>query len=101
MESKLKIDVPKTKLVARKFKAITHPVRTAIILMLIENGEMEVKQIIKKMNLHLADISHHFALLTEYRILKRVRQDNNTLYSVDIDLLNNIVKIADELVKMQ
>jgi hypothetical protein len=101
MESKLKIDVQKVNYTARKIKAITHPVRTAIILMLIENGEMEAKQIMKKMNLLLGDVAHHLALLTEFRILKRVRQEKNTIYSVDIDSLNNIVKIADELAKMQ
>lgn len=99
MKSNLKLDIQKIEFTAKKIRTITHPARVQIIKLLEENEKMNVTQIYEKLNILQAETSHHLALLREYGILKKVRAGKMSIYSLNRDTLENIIKIAEDLSK--
>jgi DNA-binding transcriptional ArsR family regulator len=99
MKSTLKLDVQKVEFAAKKIRTITHPARVQIIKLLEENEKLNVTQIYEKLNILQAETSHHLALLREYGILKKVRQGKMSIYSLNRETLENIVKISEDLSK--
>ena len=99
MKSSLKLDVQKVEFAAKKIRTITHPARVQIIKLLEENDKLNVTQIYEKLNILQAETSHHLALLREYGILKKIRQGKMSIYSLNKEVLENIIKISEELSK--
>ena len=99
MKSDLFIEIERLEFAAKKIRAITHPVRIQIIKLLEENEGMNVTQIFEKLNILQAETSHHLALLREYGILKKRRAGKMSVYSLNRDVLDVILKVANELVK--
>ena len=99
MKSSMKLDVQKVEFAAKKIRTITHPARVQIIKLLEENEKLNVTQIYEKLNILQAETSHHLALLREYGILKKVRSGKMSIYSLNRDLLDRIIRISEELSK--
>ncbi|MEI6851458.1 MAG: metalloregulator ArsR/SmtB family transcription factor [Bacteroidota bacterium] len=95
----MKLDVQKVEFAAKKIRTITHPARVQIIKLLEENEKLNVTQIYEKLNILQAETSHHLALLREYGILKKVRQGKMSIYSLNTETLENIIKISEDLSK--
>ena len=99
MKTTLKLDVQKVEFAAKKIRTITHPSRMEIIKLLEEHEKLNVTQIYEKLNILQAETSHHLALLREYGILKKVRAGKMSIYSLNKEVLENIIKISEELSK--
>jgi DNA-binding transcriptional ArsR family regulator len=99
MKETMKLDVQKVEFAAKKIRTITHPSRVQIIKLLEEHEKLNVTQIYEKLNILQAETSHHLALLREFGILKKVRQGKMSIYSLNRETLDNIVRIAEELSK--
>ena len=99
MKTTMKLDVQKVEFAAKKIRTITHPARVQIIKLLEENDKLNVTQIYEKLNILQAETSHHLALLREYGILKKVRQGKMSIYSLNTETLENIIKISEDLSK--
>ncbi len=99
MKETMKLDVQKVEFAAKKIRTITHPSRVQIIKLLEEHDKLNVTQIYEKLNILQAETSHHLALLREFGILKKVRQGKMSIYSLNKETLDNIVRIAEELSK--
>jgi DNA-binding transcriptional ArsR family regulator len=99
MKSNLKLDVQKVEFAAKKIRTITHPARVQIIELLEKHEKLNVTQIYEKLNILQAETSHHLALLREYGILKKIRQGKMSIYSLNKEVLNDIITIADALNK--
>jgi DNA-binding transcriptional ArsR family regulator len=99
MKPALNIDIQTLEFAAKKVRSVTHPARIQIIKLLEENDSMSVTQIYEKLNILQAETSHHLALLREYGVLKKVRTGKMSIYSLNKDVLEVILKAADELVK--
>jgi DNA-binding transcriptional ArsR family regulator len=91
--------VQKVEFAAKKIRTITHPARVQIIKLLDENEKLNVTQIYEKLNILQAETSHHLALLREYGILKKVRQGKMSIYSLNKEILESIIKISEDLSK--
>jgi predicted transcriptional regulator len=99
MQSNLKKDVLKIKFAAKKLNVVTHPARIQIIELLLENEKLNVSQIYQKLNFIQAETSLHLGLLKDYGILNKVRQGKMSIYSVNKDTLQDILKIAEDFYK--
>jgi ArsR family transcriptional regulator len=93
------IDIQKVEFAAKRIRSITHPARIQIIKLLEENDSMNVTQIYEKLNILQAETSHHLALLRQYGVLKKVRIGKMSIYSLNKEVLEVILKAADELDK--
>ncbi|MEI6852163.1 MAG: metalloregulator ArsR/SmtB family transcription factor [Bacteroidota bacterium] len=99
MQTNLKEEVLKVKFAAKKLNVMTHPVRVKIIELLLENQKLNVTQIYEKLGLIQAETSLHLGLLKDYGILNKVREGKMSIYSVNTDGLQYILKIANDLQK--
>lgn len=67
------------------FKAIGHPVRQRILEELRKNGELNVADLVKKMGLAQATVSHHLALLKKSGAVKIRTDGASSYYSICCD----------------
>jgi len=67
------------------FKAIGHPVRQQILEELKKNGELNVNDLVKKLGLTQATVSHHLALLKKTGAVKVRESGTSSFYSVCCD----------------
>jgi DNA-binding transcriptional ArsR family regulator len=93
------MDTKKIERVARQFRVTSHPERSRIIQILDENGKLNVTQIYGKMKMKQAEASHHLTLLLKYDILKKVRQGKMSIYSLNMPVLEKIIKYSEDLSK--
>lgn len=89
--NKFVLDQDKLEMAASKLKAISHPVRIAIIDML-QHEPMCVTQIYEKLDLDQASTSHHLSLLKNKDILTSDRQGKKIFYSLKHQTLVEILE---------
>jgi DNA-binding transcriptional ArsR family regulator len=99
MKSALKLNVENLVFVARKFSIVTHPARLQIIKLIEENGKLNVTQIYERLNFIQPETSLHLGLLKKYGILNKVRQGKMSIYSVNTETLESIIRISEELAR--
>ena len=99
MKSSLKLDVISVEFAAKKIRSITHPIRVQIIKLLEENEKLSVTQIYEKLKILQSETSIHLAILREFGIVKKVRQGKMSIYSLNKETLENIIKISEDLSK--
>jgi len=92
-----KIDLDHIEYVARKIRSITHPVRISIIKLLYENEKLDTIQLLKELDLGSTEISFHLQLLRDNGILIRTKFVIATVYSLNREVLDNIIKVSEEL----
>jgi ArsR family transcriptional regulator, virulence genes transcriptional regulator len=86
------IDTERLDIAASRLRAISHPMRIAIIAMLEENQELNVTQIHTRLNLEQAATSHHLSILKRKGILRSKRHGKENLYSLKNEALNRLVE---------
>ena len=81
---------------ANMIKAISHPMRLAILGYLGENKELNVTEIHKLLNIEQSTASHHLGILKDKGILSSTRKGKNTLYYLKRKNLSNLIECISE-----
>jgi len=81
---------------ANMMKAISHPMRLAILGYLGEGNQLSVTEIHKLLRIEQSTASHHLGILKDKGILASTRQGKNTLYSLKRKNLSKLVRCISE-----
>lgn len=88
----LDINVSKLELAASKLRAISHPMRIAIIELLTQNEKLSVTDIYKALNIEQATASHHLNILKNKSVLVSTREGKKIFYSIKNMTLTEIIE---------
>ncbi|HDN58691.1 MAG TPA: transcriptional regulator [Candidatus Marinimicrobia bacterium] len=83
---------------ANMIKAISHPMRLAILGYLGEGNQLSVTEIHNLLKIEQSTASHHLGILKDKGILASVRKGKNTLYYLKRKNLSTLVKCISECV---
>jgi len=75
-----------------KLKVVAHPVRFAILVLLVKNKKMTVTDIYRELSIQQAAVSNHLKLMKDTSILFSERCGINTFYSVNDQALKTLYK---------
>ena len=81
---------------ANMIKAISHPMRLAILGYLGEGNQLSVTEIHSLLKIEQSTASHHLGILKDKGILASVRKGKNTLYYLKRKNLSTLVKCISE-----
>lgn len=81
---------------ANMIKAISHPMRLAILGYLGEDKELSVTKIHKLLDIEQSTASHHLGILKDKGILSSTRKGKNTLYRLKRKNLSKLVQCISE-----
>jgi len=81
---------------ANMIKAISHPMRLAILGYLGEEQKLSVTEIHNLLQIEQSTASHHLGILKDKGILASVRKGKNTLYYLKRKNLSTLVKCISE-----
>ena len=81
---------------ANMIKAISHPMRLAILGYLGEGKELSVTEIHKLLEIEQSTASHHLGILKDKGILASTRKGKNTLYYLKRKNLSKLVQCISE-----
>ena len=85
-----KIDFKKINVHINQLKVFMHPVRYAIMLLLIKHKKMTVTDIYRELSIQQAAVSNHLKLMKDSGILYSERCGINILYSVNDQALKTL-----------
>ena len=77
-------------------KAISHPMRLAILAHLGEKKQLSVTEIHNLLKIEQSTASHHLGILKDKGILASERKGKNTLYSLKRKNLTTLIKCISE-----
>ena len=81
---------------ASMMKAISHPMRLAILGHLGEGNKLNVTEIHRLLNIEQSTASHHLGILKDKGILASARQGKNTLYYLKRRNLSKLVRCISD-----
>jgi DNA-binding transcriptional ArsR family regulator len=81
---------------ATMIKAISHPMRLAILGYLGDEKQLSVTEIHKLLNIEQSTASHHLGILKDKGILASVRKGKNTLYYLKKKNLSKLIRCISE-----
>jgi DNA-binding transcriptional ArsR family regulator len=81
---------------ANMIKAISHPMRLAILGYLGDGNQLSVTEIHSLLKIEQSTASHHLGILKDKGILASVRKGKNTLYYLKRKNLSTLVKCISE-----
>jgi len=81
---------------ANMMKAISHPMRLAILGHLTKYNQLNVTEIHELLQIEQSTASHHLGILKDKGILASVRKGKNTLYYLKRTNLSKLVKCISE-----
>ena len=81
---------------ANMIKAISHPMRLAILGYLGESKELSVTEIHKLLNIEQSTASHHLGILKDKGILSSNRKGKNTIYYLKRKNLSNLIQCISD-----
>ncbi len=81
---------------ANMIKAISHPMRLAILGYLGEGNQLSVTEIHNLLKIEQSTASHHLGILKDKGILASVRKGKNTLYYLKRKNLSTLIKCISE-----
>jgi len=81
---------------ANMIKAISHPMRLAILGHLGESNQLSVTEIHNLLKIEQSTASHHLGILKDKGILSSVRRGKNTLYYLKRKNLSTLVRCISE-----
>jgi DNA-binding transcriptional ArsR family regulator len=90
-ENSGKIDLIKIEDYINKLKVIVHPVRYAIIVLLINNRKMSVTEIYHELSIPQAVASGHLKLMSANGILCSKRSGKKSYYSVNYKIVKKLL----------
>ncbi|OFX42470.1 MAG: transcriptional regulator [Bacteroidetes bacterium GWA2_30_7] len=85
------INVEKLENAANMLKAMSHPVRIAILSMLEEGKKLSVTEIHEHLKIEQSAASHHLGILKDKGVLASKRDGKNTYYYLKHDSLSKII----------
>jgi len=88
----LLININKLEAVASKLRAISHPMRIAIIDLLAQDSKLSVTEIYEKLNIEQATASHHLNILKNKGVLESKREGKKIFYSLKNITLTEIIE---------
>jgi ArsR family transcriptional regulator, arsenate/arsenite/antimonite-responsive transcriptional repressor len=97
--SKLVLEEDKLRIAMRKFRAVSHPMRMAIIGMLTDLPKMNVTQIYTQLKLDQPAVSFHLKLLKMSGILIGKREGKEIYYSLNRENLTKLIDCIDRINK--
>ncbi len=77
---------------ANMLKAVSHPVRLAILELLSENKQLSVSEIHEKLNIEQSTTSHHLGILRDKDVLIAKKRGKNTFYTLKHPKMADVVK---------
>ena len=89
--AKFNVDLDKLELAASKLRAISHPMRIAIIELLSGNKHLSVTEIYKSLEIEQATASHHLNILKNKRVLVSKRDGKKIFYALRSNTLTEII----------
>jgi DNA-binding transcriptional ArsR family regulator len=87
-----RIDIKKLEEAANRLRVLSHPMRIAIIDLLIKHKRMNVTEIYTKLELEQAPVSHHLSLLKHQGLVKSVKVGRRSYYSLRQKALEKIIE---------
>jgi len=81
---------------ANMIKAISHPMRLAILGYLGDGKQLSVTEIHSLLKIEQSTASHHLGILKDKGILASIRKGKNTLYYLKRKNLSTLVKCISE-----
>jgi DNA-binding transcriptional ArsR family regulator len=81
---------------ANMIKAISHPMRLAILGYLGEEKQLSVTEIHNLLNIEQSTASHHLGILKDKGILASERRGKNTLYYLKRKNLTTLIRCISE-----
>jgi DNA-binding transcriptional ArsR family regulator len=81
---------------ANMIKAISHPMRLAILGHLGNGKQLNVTEIHRLLNIEQSTASHHLGILKDKGILSSVRKGKNTLYYLKRQNLSKLIRCISE-----
>ncbi len=88
----LLININKLEAVASKLRAISHPMRIAIIDLLSQDSKLSVTEIYEKLKIEQATASHHLNILKNKGVLESRREGKKIFYSLKNITLTEIIE---------
>ncbi|PLW96274.1 MAG: transcriptional regulator [Marinilabiliales bacterium] len=89
------INVSKLELAASKLRAISHPMRIAIIDLLAQGGKLSVTEIYEALDIEQATASHHLNILKNKNVLVSKREGKKIFYSLKNMTLTEIIECVN------
>ena len=89
---KFDINIVKLELAASKLRAISHPMRIAIIELLSGDKHLSVTEIYKNLEIEQATASHHLNILKNKGVLVSKRDGKKIYYSLRSSTLTEIIE---------
>ena len=81
---------------ANMIKAISHPMRLAILGYLGEGQQLNVTEIHNLLKIEQSTASHHLGILKDKGILASVRKGKNTIYYLKRENLSKLIRCISE-----
>jgi len=85
------LNIKKLEEAASKLRVIAHPMRIAIIELLLDNKKLNVTEIYGALGIEQASASHHLNLLKNKGILSSKRDGKNTFYFLKHQAIDQII----------
>lgn len=93
----MSLDQERVTKVAARMRALSHPLRLAIIGVLEEEPSMNVNQICKHFDIIQPEASHHLKVLKDAGVLLNMRRGQEMHYYIKPGVLGEIAKCLDRL----
>lgn len=90
------INIDKLESAASKLRAISHPMRIAIIDLLSRDNKLSVTEIYENLNIEQATASHHLNILKNKGILDSKREGKKIYYSLKNVTLTDILECINK-----
>ena len=94
------LQLEKLEIAASMLRAMSHPMRIAIIELLTAPKRLSVTEIYEKLNIEQASASHHLNILKSKGILESKREGKKIFYSLKQDKVTEIIESLDRCVEM-
>lgn len=88
---RIDINIDKLELAAGKLRAISHPMRIAIIDLLSKGEKLSVTEIFEVLNIEQATASHHLNILKNKGVLCSKREGKKIYYSLKSLTLTELI----------
>lgn len=92
----LLINIDKLESAASKLRAISHPMRIAIIDLLAKDTKLSVTEIYEKLDIEQATASHHLNILKNKGVLDSKREGKKIYYSLKNVTLTDIIECINK-----
>lgn len=88
----IEIDIDKLEMAAGKLRAISHPMRIAIIDLLSQKESLSVTEIYQSLDIEQATASHHLNILKSKNVLVSRRTGKKIFYSLRSHTITEILE---------